>query len=92
MSAPNALGAAALVVSARPGLRHDPAGLVDRLRATARRTMTNFTGPDDPDNTSPTYDGRTCDAGYCHLDTSVQIPFADAYGAGLVDAATAVSP
>jgi lantibiotic leader peptide-processing serine protease len=92
MSAPNALGVAALVVSARPGLRHDPAGLVDRLRATARRTMTNFTGPDDPDNTSPTYDGRTCDAGYCHLDTSVQIPFADAYGAGLVDAATAVSP
>jgi lantibiotic leader peptide-processing serine protease len=54
--------------------------------------MTNFTGPDDPDNTSPTYDGRTCDAGYCHLDTSVQIPFADAYGAGLVDAGAAIAP
>jgi hypothetical protein len=54
--------------------------------------MTNYTGPDDPDNTSPTYDGRPCQTGYCHLDTSVSIPFADAYGFGLVDTATAVSP
>ncbi|TML43742.1 MAG: hypothetical protein E6G19_11245 [Actinobacteria bacterium] len=90
MSAPNALGVAALVISAKPALRHDPAGLVGRLEATARRTMRNYTGPDDPDNTSPTYDGRPCNTGYCHLDTSVQIPFADAYGAGLVDAGAAV--
>jgi lantibiotic leader peptide-processing serine protease len=92
MSAPNALGVAALVLSAKPALRHDPADLMARLQATARRTMTNYTGPDDPDNTSPTYDGRPCQTGYCHLDTSVSIPFADAYGAGLVDTATAVSP
>ena len=92
MSTPNALGVAALVISAKPALRHDPADLVDRLQATARRTMTNYTGPDDPSNTSPTYDGRPCDTGYCHLDTSVQIPFADAYGAGLVDAGAAVAP
>jgi len=54
--------------------------------------MTNFTGPDDPVNTSPTYDGRACATGYCHLDTSLPIAFADAYGAGLVDAGAAVSP
>jgi lantibiotic leader peptide-processing serine protease len=91
MSAPNALGVAALAISAKPALRHDPAALVTRLRATARQTMTNFTGPDDPNNTSPTYDGRSCTTGYCHLDTSVQIPFAEAYGAGIVDAGSAVS-
>jgi hypothetical protein len=54
--------------------------------------MTNFTGPDDPNDTAPTYDGRPCATGYCHLDTSVSIQFADAYGAGLVDAGAAVSP
>jgi subtilisin family serine protease len=92
MSAPNALGVAALVISAKTSLRHDPADLVTRLRATARRTMTNYTGPDDPSNTSPTYDGRRCNTGYCHLDTAAPIPFADAYGAGLVDAGAAVAP
>jgi lantibiotic leader peptide-processing serine protease len=90
MSAPNALGVAALVLSAKPALRRDPADLVDRLQTTARRTMTNYTGPDDPDNTSPTYDGRPCDTGYCHLDTTDPIGFGDAYGAGLVDAGAAV--
>ncbi|MDP9306913.1 MAG: S8 family serine peptidase, partial [Actinomycetota bacterium] len=90
MATPNALGVAALVVSAKPALRHDPADLVDRLQATARRTMTNYTGPDDPNNTSPTYDGRPCDTGYCHLDTTDPIGFGDAYGAGLVDAGAAV--
>ncbi|TMM02768.1 MAG: hypothetical protein E6G02_10770 [Actinobacteria bacterium] len=90
MSAPNALGVAALAISAKPALRHDPADLVDRLQATARRTMTNYTGPDDPNNTSPTYDGRPCDTGYCHLDTSDPIAFGDAYGAGLVDAGAAL--
>jgi subtilisin family serine protease len=92
MSAPNALGVAALVLSAKPALRRDPGDLVARLRATAQKALTNYTGPGDPDNTSPTYDGRPCDTGYCHLDTSVSIPFADAYGAGLVDAAAAVGP
>lgn len=92
MSAPNALGVAALVISAKPGLRHDPAGLVARLRATANQTPTNYTGPADPDNTSATYDGRPCPTGYCHLDPSASIPFADAYGAGQVDAGAALAP
>ena len=92
MSAPNALGVAALVISAKPVLRHDAADLVARLEATARQKMTNYTGPNDPANTAPTYDGRPCATGYCHLDTSVSIRFADAYGAGLVDAGAAVAP
>jgi lantibiotic leader peptide-processing serine protease len=91
MAAPNALGVAALVLSAKPGLRDNPNGLVSRLTSTARHGMTNWTGPDDPGNTSSTYDGRSCSTGYCHLDTSAPIPFADAYGAGLVDAGAAVA-
>ena len=92
MSAPNALGVAALVISAKPALRHVPADLVARLEATARRTMTNYTGPNDPSDTAPTYDGRPCATGYCHLDTSSSIAFADSYGAGLIDAVAAVGP
>jgi lantibiotic leader peptide-processing serine protease len=92
MSAPNALGVAALVISAKPALRHDTADLVARLEATARRTMTNYTGPIDPSDTAPTYDGRPCATGYCHLDTSSSIGFADSYGAGLIDAGAAVAP
>jgi subtilisin family serine protease len=92
MSTPNALGVAALVLSAKPALRRDPTDLIGRLQTTARQTMTNYTGPDDPSNTSPTYDGRPCNTGYCHLDTSHPLSFADAYGAGLVDAAAAVAP
>jgi subtilisin family serine protease len=92
MSAPNALGVAALAISAKPALRHHPADLVARLEATARRTMTNYTGPIDPSDTAPTYDGRPCATGYCHLDTSSSISFADSYGAGLIEAGAAVAP
>jgi hypothetical protein len=92
MSTPNALGVAALTISAKPGLRHDPADLVARLEATAKKGLTNYTGPDDPNNTAPTYDGRPCNTGYCHIDTSTPIGFTDAYGAGLVDAGAAVGP
>jgi len=45
MSAPNALGVAALVVSAKPGLRRDPTGLVAHLRATAQQSLTNLHRP-----------------------------------------------
>jgi hypothetical protein len=54
--------------------------------------MTNYTGPVDPADTSNTYDGRPCSTGFCHLETSVHIPFVDAYGAGLIDASAAVGP
>jgi lantibiotic leader peptide-processing serine protease len=90
VAAPNAVGVAALTISARPGLRGDPVALVARLRATATRDLTNYTGPTDPANRAPTYDGRPCTTGFCHLDTTRSIDFADAYGAGLVNAAAAV--
>jgi subtilisin family serine protease len=92
MSSPNALGVAARVVSAKPALRANPAGLLARLQGTARTNMANFTGPTDPSNADSTYDGRPCGTGYCHLDTSRRIRFADAYGAGIVDAGRAVAP
>jgi hypothetical protein len=54
--------------------------------------MTNYTGPNDPADIAPTFDGRPCATGYCHLDASSSIGFAEAYGAGLVDAGAAVVP
>jgi subtilisin family serine protease len=90
MATPNALGVAALAISAKPQLRGNPAALTARLLATARTTPTNYTGPNDPTNTRPDYDGDPCITGYCHLDTSHPIGFSDAYGAGLVDAAAVV--
>jgi lantibiotic leader peptide-processing serine protease len=92
MSSPNAVGVAALAISAKPQLRRDPGSLVAHLEATARRGITNYTGRLDAANTAPAYDGRPCATGYCHLDTSAPIPSADAYGAGIVDAGAAVAP
>jgi subtilisin family serine protease len=91
MATPNAVGVAALAISAKPQLRRDPAALTARLQTTASRGLTNFTGPNDPTNRASSYDGRPCSTGYCHLDTSSRIAFADAYGAGLVNAGSAVS-
>jgi subtilisin family serine protease len=90
MASPNAVGVAALALSAKRELRKNPAGLTARLLATAR-AATNFTGPLDPANRAAAYDGRPCSTGYCHLDTSQPIAFADAYGAGVVDAGAAVN-
>jgi lantibiotic leader peptide-processing serine protease len=90
MATPNAVGVAALALSAKPQLLGHPSALTARLQETAQRALTNYTGPADPRNTAPTYDGRSCTTGYCHLDTSRRIAFADAYGAGLVDAGAAV--
>jgi subtilisin family serine protease len=92
MAVPNAVGVAALAISAKAQLRGNPAALTSRLLSTARQTLTNYTGPNDPANTQPTFEGDPCNTGYCHLDTSRQIGFADAYGAGLVDAGAAVAP
>jgi lantibiotic leader peptide-processing serine protease len=90
MSAPNAAGVAALVLSARPELRGRPDALVGRLEASARQDPVNYMGPNDPDNTAPALNGTPCATGYCHVDQTHPIPFADAYGAGLVDAGAAV--
>jgi subtilisin family serine protease len=91
MATPNAAGAAALVLSARPDLRGRPAALVQRLADTAKRSIVNYMGPNDAANTAPALNGTPCGTGFCHVDQTHPIAFADAYGAGLVDAGTAVA-
>ena len=39
---------------------------------------------------APALNGTPCATGFCHLDQAHAIGFADAYGAGLVDAGAAV--
>ena len=90
MSTPNVAGVAALVLSARPQLVGQPAALVRRLTDTASHAPVNFMGPSDPFNVAPALNGIPCATGFCHLDQTHAIGFADAYGAGLVDAAAAV--
>jgi lantibiotic leader peptide-processing serine protease len=90
MSAPNAAGVAALVLSARPELLGRPAALLRRLTDTARRSTVNYMGPNDPSNVAPSLNGTPCATGFCHVDQSHAIAFPDAYGAGLVDAGAAV--
>lgn len=90
MAAPNAVGVAALVLSASRDLRGHGDALVARLEAKANRSVTNWVGPSDPTNLAPGLDGTPCATGYCHLEQSSPISFADAYGAGLVDASAAV--
>jgi subtilisin family serine protease len=92
MSTPNAVGVAALVLSAHRELVGQPAALVRRLTDTASRAPVNFMGPTDPFNAAPSWSGTPCATGFCHLDQSHPIAFGDAYGAGLVDAAAAVRP
>jgi subtilisin family serine protease len=91
MSSPNAAGVAALVLAARPNLRENPDALLARLQQTARTGMVNLTGPNDPANKTPGFDGTPCATGYCHLQFRTPISAADAYGAGIVNAEAAVS-
>ena len=91
MSTPNAVGVAALTLSARPDLRGRPDALLARLRSTARTGVVNYMGPNDPSNTAPSLAGTPCSTGFCHIDQARPIAFSDAYGAGLVDAGAAVS-
>jgi subtilisin family serine protease len=89
MSSPNAVGAAALVLSAHHELVGHPAALVHRLADTANRSPVNYMGPNDPINAAPGLDGTPCATGFCHVDQSHPIGFGDAYGAGIVDAGAA---
>ena len=92
MSAPSAVGVAALTLSTHPELRGRPDALLARLRVTARRDLTNYMGANDPTNFAASLTGAPCTTGYCHIDQVHPISFADAYGAGLVDAAGAAAP
>jgi subtilisin family serine protease len=90
MSSPNAVGVAALTLSARHNLIGRPDALLARLQSTANQGAVNYMGPNDPANLAASLAGAPCSTGFCHIDQAQPVPFADAYGAGLVDAAAAV--
>ena len=95
MSAPNATGVAALVLSAKHGLQENPDGLLARLQSTARTGMVNESGPNNPTDTGASITAGPCSTGYCHMTfypggAGNPITFSDAYGAGMVNAAAAV--
>ena len=92
MSSPNASGVAALTLAAHPELQGHPDALLARLQTTARTNMVNYMGPNDPNNSAPSAGGVACTTGWCHIDRNNPIPFSDAYGAGMVNAAAAVAP
>jgi subtilisin family serine protease len=89
MSAPQVSGVAALVLSARPELRERPDALKAQLVATASKPV-NHTGRSSP-ATDAAFDGTPCATGFCHVAWDTPIPSDLAYGAGMVDAARAVT-
>jgi subtilisin family serine protease len=90
MSSPNAVGVAALTLSARHNLIGRPDALLARLQSTANQSPVNYMGANDPVNFAASLAGTPCATGYCHVDQLHPVPFADAYGAGLVNAVAAV--
>ena len=96
MSSPQVTGVAALVMAAHPELQEHPDAVLTRLRATARTDLVNHTGKSSA-STAAAWDGTPCAVGYCHVTFTQSptdpnaIPFAWAYGAGMVDAAAGVS-
>jgi lantibiotic leader peptide-processing serine protease len=89
MASPNAAGVAALVLSARPALARRLEARAARLAATADRSAVNYMGPNDLLSTARAR-RDPCATAFCHVDQGHPLPFADAYGAGLVDAGAAV--
>jgi len=88
MAAPEVSGVLALIASAKPAIAHNPAALVAAMKLSATRLWgNNPTPPLSATDTSPgDLTGVPCPTGYCHLGGS-PIPDAEAYGAGLVNAA-----
>ena len=90
MATPHVSAVAALVASARPGLRHKPQAIANVLEASARDGVTNYTLALSPTATSPgELTGLSCPTGYCHLG-GPRVSNRDAYGSGIVDALAAV--
>jgi subtilisin family serine protease len=87
MATPHASAVVALLASRYPSLRHHPAALAARLKATAQRVRGNTTQPlSASDVSAGDLTGDACPTGYCHLGGR-PISDSDAYGAGLVNAA-----
>jgi len=90
MATPHASAVLALIASAKPNLAHNPDGLVKQLTKTASKAKGNTTpGLSATDLSGGDSAGGTCTTGYCHLGGPA-IPDKEAYGAGIVNAATAV--
>ena len=91
MATPHASAVAALIASRYPSLRHRPLAIVSVLKSTAERVRGNTTQPLSAKDTSPgDFTGIACATGYCH-NGGAPISDAEAYGAGLVNAANAVN-
>jgi lantibiotic leader peptide-processing serine protease len=88
MAAPHAVGTLALSASAHPGLRKHPAALIAWVKDHANDNLHNLTRALSATDTSGgDLTGGTCPTGYCHLG-GARISDRDAYGAGLVNAAS----
>jgi lantibiotic leader peptide-processing serine protease len=88
MAAPHAVGTLALSASAHPGLRKHPAALIAWVKDHANDNLQNLTRALSASDTSGgDLTGGTCPTGYCHLG-GARISDRDAYGAGLVNAAS----
>jgi subtilisin family serine protease len=95
MSSPQVAGVAALALAANPLLQENPDALAAKLKGTAGKALVNHTGKTLKDG-GAAWDGTACVAQYCHVSFATTgqnaIPFAQAYGAGMVNAAAAVAP
>jgi len=90
MATPHASGVLAQIASANKDGRHDPDELVRILKSSTTKVTGNKTlvlSATDISKSDRT--GVACPSGYCHLGGAA-ISDADAYGAGLVNAAKAV--
>jgi subtilisin family serine protease len=91
MATPHVSAVAALIASRYPALRHQPLAIKTVLLDTATHVWGNTTQPLSARDTSAgDYTGIACTTGYCH-NGGRAISDAEAYGAGLVDAAAAVN-
>ena len=91
MATPHVSAVAALIASRYPSLRHQPLAIKTVLLDTATRIWGNTTQPLSARDTSAgDYTGIACATGYCH-NGGPAISDAEAYGAGLVNAAAAVN-
>jgi subtilisin family serine protease len=90
MATPHASAVVALIASTHPAIRHDPLSLIAALKASTNVAPRNSTpGLSATDYSAADRTGDLCPTGYCHLGGRA-ISYAEAYGAGLVDAFEAV--
>jgi hypothetical protein len=90
MATPHASAVLALLASTHPWLAHNAGALVGMLKGGAQHVWGNTTPPLSATDTSAgDRTGLLCPTGYCHLGGPA-IPDWEAYGAGLVNAASAV--